>query len=83
MLENAARYPKHPRINDNLIYLINRQKRLYELIYIRELIELKTLKTYNNINLANNSIQASKLPTKVLILFVCKPDDSFRSYINY
>ena len=41
------------------------------------------LKTYIKTNLANGFIWPSKLPTSTLILFIKKPDGSFRLYIDY
>ena len=46
----------------------------YGPIYSLGLIELKTLKTYINTNLANSFIYPSKSPTSAFILFIYKPD---------
>ena len=55
----------------------------YRLIYSLGLIELKKLKTYIEINLANNFIQFLKLSIDAFILFVGKSDGSIRLYIDY
>ena len=48
-------------INNQIIYLIKSKKILYNLVYNLRLIELKTLKTYVEINLANKFIESFKL----------------------
>ena len=46
-------------------------------------MELETLKTYIETNLANGFIQPLKSPAGALILFVRKPNGSLRLCINY
>ena len=46
-------------------------------------MELKTLKTYIETNLANGFIRPLKSPADAPILFVCKPDGSFRLCVDY
>lgn len=46
-------------------------------------VELKTLKTYIETNLARGFIRPSKSLTGALILFVRKPDGSFRLCVDY
>ena len=58
-------------------------KPLYRLIYSLRLVEFKILKTYIKTNLANGFIKASKLPADTPILFVCKPNSSFRLCVNH
>lgn len=55
----------------------------YGPIYSLGLIELKTLKVYIETNLANGFIWPSKSPTRVLIVFIQKPDGGFRLCVNY
>ena len=52
-------------------------------IYSLRSVELETLKTYIQTNLANGFIQPSKSPAKTFILFNKKPDKSLRFCINY
>ena len=46
-------------------------------------VEFKTLKTYIETNLVNGFIQASKSLAIAPILFVHKPNNSFRLCVNY
>ena len=55
----------------------------YGPIYGLRPVELETLKTYIEINLANNFIRALKLPAGAPILFIRKPNSSLRLCINY
>ena len=71
------------RINDHAINLIERYQLLYKSIYSLRLIELKTLKIYIKINLANSFIKLSKSFIGVLILFIKKLKRSLQLYINY
>lgn len=52
--------PKLTNINNYAINLIKNKQILYGLIYSLELIELKPLKTYIEINLVNRFIWPSK-----------------------
>ena len=56
---------------------------LYGLIYILNLIELETLKTYIEIHLKTRFIWPFKSPAVASILFDKKLDSSLRLYINY
>ena len=56
---------------------------LFGPIYSLKPIELKALKIYIKINLANNFIQSFKSLSKVLTLFNKKSDQNFRYYIDY
>lgn len=55
----------------------------YKSIYNLGPVELKTLKTYIEINLANKFIQPFKFPIETPILFIKKPNESLRLYVNY
>ena len=55
----------------------------YGPIYSLEPIEVETFKTYIETNLANGFIQTLKSPAGAPILFVRKPDGSFRLCVNY
>ncbi len=46
-------------------------------------MELETLKTYIENNLANNFIKPFKSPAEVAILFDKKPNGSLRLYVDY
>ena len=52
-------------------------------IYSLDPVELQTLKTYIETNLANRFIRPSKSPAGAPILFNRKPDRSFRLCVNY
>ena len=52
----AADLPEHTRINDNTINLIKDHQLSYNSIYSLSPIELKILKSYIEINLANGFI---------------------------
>ena len=62
--------PKLTGINDQLIDLIDSKQTLYNPIYSLELVELKILKTYVEINLANAFIRSSKSQVENPILFL-------------
>ena len=70
-------------VNEHAIELEKGKQLPYEPIYSLGPIELKTLKTYIETNLANNFIQTSKSLACALILFVRKPDGSYCLCINY
>lgn len=55
----------------------------YKPIYSLGLVELETLKTSIEGNLANGFIQPSKSPAGAPILFVQKPDRSLRLCLDY
>ena len=71
------------KLNQHVIGLQKGQQSLYNPIYILEPVELKTLKAYIKINLANSFIWFLKLPVDALILFVRKPNSSFCLYVDY
>ena len=67
---------KHIGINNHVIKLIDKQQPSYGPIYSLRLVELKTLKTYIEINLANSFIKYFKSPIKAFIFFDKKPNRS-------
>ena len=75
--------PKRTGANEHAIKLEEGKQPLYGPIYSLGLVELKTLKTYIETNVSNGFIQPSKSPVGAPILFVCKPNGSFRLCINY
>lgn len=79
----AAELSEHISINDYFINLVDNKQPLYSQIYSLELVELKTLKTYIKINLANSFIWPFQLLAGIPILLIKKKDDSFQLYVNY
>ena len=67
--KNAVELLEHTRINDYAIKLEENKQSLSSPIYSLGLVELKILKTYIKINLANNFIWLFKSLVKVAILF--------------
>ena len=82
-MEYAIKLLKNTRINEHTIELEKGKQPLFKSIYSLKSIELETLKTYIEINLANGFIQPSKSSARTLILFDKKPDRSLCFYINY
>ena len=81
--KSAKVLPEYTGINKHAIELKNGKQPPYGPIYSLGLVELKTLKTYIEINLANGFIWPSKSPAGALILFIHKTDDSFQLWVNY
>ncbi len=79
----ATELPKHMRINNHAIKLVDNWQSLYSLIYSLRLVELETLKAYIENNLANNFIRPFKSSTGAYILFNKKPDGNLRLYMDY
>ena len=80
----ATKLPKYTRINDHLINLIDDKQLLYYPIYTSlKPVELKTLKTYIETNLANSFIKSFKSPAGASILFIRKKNISLWLYIDY
>lgn len=79
----AAKLQEHSGINDHAIDLVKDQHPPYGSIYSLGPIELETLKTYIEINLANSFIRPSKSPAGTFILFVKKSNGSLYLYVNY
>ena len=69
--------------NEHAIKLEEGKQPPYGPIYSLGPVELETLKTYIETNLANGFIRASKSPAGAPILFVCKPDGSLRLCVDY
>ena len=81
--ESAAELPEHTGINDHPIELIDDRQPPYGPIYSLGPVELETLKTYIEANLANGFIRPSKSPAGAPILFVRKSDGSLRLCVDY
>ena len=81
--ESAAVFPKHIEINTHAIDLEEGKQPPYRPIYSLGPVELKTLKTYIETNLANGFIRPSKSPAGAPILFDKKQDGSLRLCVNY
>ena len=79
----ASKHPKHTRINDHAIELVDGQQALYGPIYSFGLIEIKTLKAYIETNLVNGFIRQFKSPIGVPIFFDWKSDSLLWLYLNY
>ena len=78
-----SKLPKHTRINNYAIKLVDSQQLPYRPIYSLEPVELETLKAYIKTNLANSFIRSSKSLASALILFDWKSDGSFWLCVNY
>ena len=81
--DSAAELPKHICINNHPIDLVDDKQSPYSSISSLGPVELKTLKTYIEINLANNFIRPSKLLADALILFIHKKNGNLRLCVNY
>lgn len=79
----AAVLPEHTKINSHAIDLKKGKQPPYGPIYSPGPVELETLKTYIETNLANSFIRLSKSPTGAPILFDRKSDGSLRLCVNY
>ena len=81
--DSAAELSKYTGINDHPINLINNKQPPYGLIYSLGPVELQTLKTYIETNLANGFIRPFKLLAGASILFIHKKDNIFWLCVNY
>ena len=81
--EKASILPEAIELNLHAIKLQEGQQPLYGPIYSLGPVELETLKTYIETNLANGFIRPSKSPAGAPILFVGKPDGSLRLCVDY
>ena len=79
----AAKLPKHMKINDLAVELVNNWQLRYGPVYSLGSIELETLNSYIESNLVNSFIRLFKSPTGALIFFDKKPDGSQRLYVDY
>ena len=71
------------RVNEHAIELKEGKQPPYGPIYSLGPVEFEILKSYFETNLANGFIRALKSPVGAPILFVYKPNDSFRLCVNY
>ena len=74
--------PRHCS-SDHAIDLEEGKQKPYGPIYSLRPVELKTLKTYIQINLANGFIRPSKSPVGAPILFSRKKDGNLRLCVDY
>ena len=81
--EKSSILPEATEMNQYAIELQKDQQPPYGLIYSLGPVELETLKTYIETNLANGFIRPSKSPAGAPILFVGKPDGSLRLCVDY
>ena len=83
-LEKSANIlPERIGANEHAIELEEGKQAPYRPIYRLEPVELKTLKTYIETNLANNFIRVSKSSAGAPILFIHKLDGSFCLCVDY
>lgn len=66
----AVKFSEYAKINDQIIELIDSKQSLYKPIYSLEPVELKALKIYIKINLANGFIRSSKslISTSIFVI---------------
>ena len=83
MAENAAEFSKNTGVNEHAIKLEEGKQPRFGPIYRLGPVELETLKTYIETNLANGFIRPSKTLTAAPILFDRKPNGSLRLCIDY
>ena len=83
LAENTTELLENTGMNKHTIELEEGKQPLFEPIYSLKLVELKTLKTYIEISLANGFIRPFKFSVRASILFDKNPDRSFRFYIDY
>ena len=79
----VSELPKHTKINDHAIGLVDDQQPPYGPIYSLGPVELKTLKAYIETNLANRFIRPSKSLADAFILIDRKSDGSLRFCVDY
>ena len=82
-VEYAAELPENTGINEHAIKLEEGKQLFFESIYSLGPVELETLKTYIETDLANGFIRLFKSPAEAPILFDGKPDESLRFYVDY
>ena len=83
LAEIAAELPENTRMNEHTIELKEGKQLLFEPIYSLGPVELETLKTYIETNLANGFIWHSKSPVGALIFFDRKPSRNLRFCVDY
>lgn len=79
----ATTLAEHIAINNHTINLIGGKQAAYGSIYNLKQVELETLKTYIETNLANGFILSFNTSAIAAILFDRKFDGSLQLYINY
>ena len=82
-MENTVELLKNTRMNEHIIKLEEDKQPPFRPIFSLGPLELETLKTYIETNLANGFIQSSKSSAKALILFNRKPDRNLRFCVDY
>ena len=83
LAENAMELPENTGMNEHAIELEEGKQPPFGPIYSLGPVELETLKTYIETNLANGFIQSSKSPAGAPILFNRKPDGSLCLCVDY
>ena len=83
LAENVAELPKNMGMNEHAIKLEEGKQPPFGPIYNLGPVELETLKTYIETNLANGFICPSKSPAGAPILFDRKPDKSLHLCMDY
>ena len=81
--DSAAELPEHTGFNDHPIDLVDGKQPPYGPIYSLGPMELETLKTYIETNLASGFIRPSQSPAGAPILFIRKKDGSLRLCVDY
>ena len=81
--DSAVELPKHTGINNHPINLLDDKQPPYNPIYSLGPLELETLKTYIEANLASSFIRPFKPLSGAPIQFVRKKDSSLRLYVDY
>ena len=81
--EKASILPKVTELNQHAIKLQEGQQLPYRPIYSLGPVELETLKTYIETNLANGFIRPFKSPASAFIFFVRKANGSLRLCMDY
>ena len=81
--ENAVELPENTGMNEHAIELEKSKQPPFGPIYSLGPVELETLKTYIETNLANGFIRPSKSPAGAPIFFDRKPDGSLRLCVDY
>ena len=83
LTENTAELPENTGMNEHAIKLEEGKQPSFGLIYSLGPVELETLKTYIETNLANGFIRLFKSPAGAPILFDRKLNGSLRLYVDY
>ena len=83
LAEHKKELPENTGMNEHAIKLEKGKQPPFRPIYSLRLVELETLKTYIETNLANGFIRPSKSTAEAPILFDRKPDGSLRFCVDY